>query len=57
MKRKINKIREKLHKEMEIKDITQENVVEISEQLDELIVQYYLEEEKRLEGKGLEEKK
>ncbi|WP_353094979.1 aspartyl-phosphate phosphatase Spo0E family protein [Tissierella praeacuta] len=57
MKRKINKIREKLHKEMEIKDITQENVVEISEQLDELIVQYYLEEEKRLEGKGFEEKK
>lgn len=49
MKRKINKIREKLHKEMESKEIIHENVIEISEELDQLINQYYLQEETKSE--------
>jgi len=49
VKNEINEIREKLHKEMELKEITKKSIIEISEELDKLIVQYYLEEEKRLQ--------
>lgn len=47
MKRKINKVREKLHKEIESKEILHENIIEISKELDELIIQYYLQEEEK----------
>ncbi|CAK7030892.1 aspartyl-phosphate phosphatase Spo0E family protein [Tissierella carlieri] len=44
MKRKINKIREKLYKEMQSKEMAHENIIEISEELDQLIIKYYKEE-------------
>lgn len=47
MKNEINKIREKLYKEMESRNNDYGEVVRISEELDKLIVEYYLEE-----GKG-----
>ncbi len=47
MKSKINQIREKLHQELGHNKKTHENIIEISEELDELIVKYYKEEEKK----------
>ena len=47
MKNEINKIREKLYKEMESRNNDYKKVVRISEELDKLIVAYYSQE-----GKG-----
>lgn len=50
MKGKINEMREKLHKEMESKNSCHEKIVEMSECLDNLIIEYY-EEQNKLKGK------
>lgn len=47
MKRKINIIREKLHKEIEAEEVNKDNIIKISKELDELIIQYYMEEDKK----------
>jgi len=47
MKDKINEMREKLHKEMESKDTSYEKIVEMSECLDSIIIEYYEEENKK----------
>ena len=49
MKNKINQIREKLHQELGSKKKTHENIIKISEELDQLIIQYYKEEETKSE--------
>ena len=49
MRSEINKVREKLHKELKYKKNVNENVIEISEELDQLIIQYYLKGEKGVE--------
>ncbi len=49
MKTKINKIREKLHNEIGTAKLDKKDIIKISEELDELIIEYYKEEEKKFE--------
>lgn len=46
MKDKIDEMREKLHKEIQSKNSSHERIVEMSECLDKLIIEYYEEENK-----------
>lgn len=46
MKDRINEMREKLHKEIESKNFSHEKIIEMSECLDKLIVEYHEEQNK-----------
>ena len=48
MKNEINKIREKLYKEMKFQNDNHKEVIQVSEELDKLIVKYHLEEEEKI---------
>ncbi len=47
MKNKINDFRELLHSELESDNLDYEKVLEISQELDKLIIEYYREENKK----------